>query len=203
MLKSFFSKTSVFLFLVASSLFVSCHKDETYADHVKNEKKQVNSYLKSNNLVVTECSLNDLPEVDEWIDEESGSKIFRKFSNGLYFHQIYKGDTSANTLAPKVGCTVYMRYVGTNLNGIKYYDCTSLMSADPKKVTLLAAPTSSSTYGEGFQTALKQMRKGGHCICIIPFKIGNGNNTTISGSVFSDADQFMPVVYEIWVTNIE
>ncbi len=74
--------------------------------------------------------------------------------------------------------------------------------ADPVSFTLLSSP-SNSTYGVGFQTAVKNMRSGGHCKTIIPFTIGNGTDKTVSSVAGSDVMSYRPMEYEIWLTNVE
>ena len=55
----------------------------------------------------------------------------------------------------------------------------------------------------GFQEAVRYLRKGGKCSAIISFKIGNGENSTITNKILSDKDQYTPMMYEIRLVNVE
>lgn len=183
-------RTRLFLIVPLLALaFVSCDKDKTYSDYLEDEKDYINSKISKDTLAVTSETQSGL---DEWFDE-NGHKLYYKFSDGLYYHQISKGDTS--TLAPKTGCSVYVRYIGICLNdGVVYSNTSSAVSANPEKLKLLSSPDEEDVYGEGFQKAVRQMYAGGHCTCIIPFKIANCDD-------YNNDKRTM--FYEIWVTRIE
>ena len=197
MTRVFNSLFSFCLMLLAVAPFCSCDRDKTYSDYLKEEKQDIKNFISKNSISVTSTVQNGN---DEWLDAE-GNPIYYKFSDELYYHQIDKGDTT--TLAPKTGSTVYVRYIGKNLAGKVYYDCSVSATANPENFKLLSSPDSDCTYGEGFQKAVRQLRADGHCTCIIPFKIGNGYNNTIYGTTISDAEEYMPMFYEIWVTRVE
>ncbi|MBP7781049.1 MAG: DUF4827 family protein [Paludibacteraceae bacterium] len=183
--------------LAACLLLSACNKDKTYADYLDDEKSAISSYLKNNQVEVVSSRPDS---AGEWLNA-SGKPVYYKFSDGLYYHQIDKGDTT--TLAPKTGCTVYIRYIGKTLSGTTLFDCSSAVASNPQNFKLISSPSSDNTFGEGFQKAVRCLYAGGHCIAIIPFKIGNGYNNTVSGSTVSDAGDYTPMRYEIWVTRIE
>ena len=60
-----------------------------------------------------------------------------------------------------------------------------------------------ASYGVGFQQAVKNLRVGGHCQVIIPFKLANNNLVTISGTRRSDASNYQPMFYDIWLVALE
>lgn len=172
----------------------SCSRTKSYADYVNEENSAINSYLKKENVVV----VNTVPTGDdEWLSED-GRPIYFKDSYGMYYHQIKKG---AGTMQPQTGYTAYVRYVGSDLFGKTYYSCTSQNSADPASFTL--SSRSGSVYGVGFQNSVRLMRSGGCCRVIIPFAVGNGYNMTLSGLTSSDMGDYRPMVYDIWLVNVE
>lgn len=194
-LKSIFAAFACVATLAFS--FSSCNRDETYADHLDDEKDAISNFLTQNKVLTVDF----MPQqTTEWLTKD-GNPIYYHFSDGLYFHLIDKGDTT--TLAPKVGNTVFLRYVGKNLKGNVVYDWSEEASITPTSMRILSSPNASSTYGVGFQKAVRCLYAGGHCTCIIPFKIGNGYNNNIYGGVSSDESDYRPMFYEIWVTRIE
>ncbi|MCK9155511.1 MAG: DUF4827 domain-containing protein [Paludibacteraceae bacterium] len=183
------------LVLLLGAMAFSCSEAKSYADYVNEEKDDINSYVERSNIEVVTTK----PQGDgEWISA-SGKPIYYKDSYGLYYHQISKG---TGTLDPVTGSNAYVRYVGYTLDGVMYYNHTSLTYADPIAITLSSSPSGKS-YGVGFQTALRNMCAGGHCKVIIPFSIGNGNLYTVSGVVDSDIINYRPMAYEIWLVNVE
>lgn len=192
-LKSFIT----FVACVAAMLFASCKHDKTYAEYLEDEHDAIAKYMKENNIKV----VNTMPDsTSEWLTEE-GYPVYYKFSDGLYFHLVDKGDTT--TLAPKTGNMVFVRYKGVNMRGGVYYDCSSSVSANPQSFRILNNPTSDNMFGEGFQKAVRSLYAGGHCKTIIPFKIGNGMNQNIYGQTLSDRSLYRTMAYEIWLTRVE
>ena len=178
--------------------FSSCNHEKTYAEHLEDEKDKINEFIAKNKIVTVDFMPT---QSSEWLTP-NGNPVYYKFSNGLYFHLIDKGDTT--TLAPKVGNTVTLRYVGKNLDGAVIYDWSEQASVSPTNFRILASPNSSSNiYAEGFQKAVRCLYAGGHCTVIIPFKIGNGYNNNIYGGTTSDAADYRPMFYEIWVSRVE
>lgn len=172
----------------------SCSRTKSYADYVEEENSAISSYLKKEDVVV----VNTIPLGDgEWLTAD-GRPIYFKDSYGMYFHQVRKGD---GTMQPQTGYKAYVRYIGTDLYGKVYYNCTSQTSADPTSFTI--SSRSGSVYGVGFQNAVRMMRSGGNCKVIIPFAIGNGTNTMLSGISTSDASDYRPMVYDITLVNVE
>lgn len=172
----------------------SCSRTKSYADYVNDENSAIDGYLKKENVMV----VNTLPEEDgEWLTED-GRPIYFKDSYGMYYHQIKKGE---GTMRPQTGYRAYVRYIGRDLHGDVYYNCTSQNSADPTSFTLSAK--SGSLYGVGFQNSVRLMRAGGSCRVIIPFSVGNGQNLTLSGISTSDMGEYRPMVYDIWLVNVE
>ncbi|MBQ0028939.1 MAG: DUF4827 family protein [Bacteroidales bacterium] len=194
-----FSKLGVFFAL--SALLVlslgSCRHDKRYADYLEDERAAIRSYIKNNSIQV----VDEKPaSAEEWLDED-GNPVYYHFSDGLYFHLIEKGDTT--TLAPNVGNTAFIRYVGTNMAGTVVYDCSSKLAANPQNFRILSSPSSDNTFGQGFQKAVRNLYSGGHCKIIIPFKIGNGYNNTVHGTTITDAGMYQPMIYEIWLCRVE
>lgn len=180
-----------------SLLSVSCDSDKSYSDYVKDQKGDISSFIKKHNISV----VSSRPDSStHWLNAD-GDSVYYHYSDGLYFHLIEKGDTTS--LAPNVGNLVYIRYVGKTLDGEIVYNCLSSVSANPQNFRILSSPSSDNTFGEGFQKAVRNLYAGGHCTCIVPFQIGNGYNNTISGSTVSDAGDYVPMFYEIWVVYIE
>ncbi|MBO4806128.1 MAG: DUF4827 family protein [Paludibacteraceae bacterium] len=172
----------------------SCSRTKSYADYVNEENSAISSYLKKENIEV----VNTMPTGDdEWFSSD-GRPVYFKDSYGMYYHQIAKGE---GTMKPQTGYTAYVRYVGTDLDGQVYYSCTSKTSADPVSFTL--SSSSGSIYGVGFQNAVRLMRAGGNCRVIIPFSVGNGTNQMLSGLSSSDMGDYRPMVYDIWLVNVE
>lgn len=184
------------LLLAVASLLCSCDKNKTYAEYLEDEKEAISEYISSNKIKVT----GEVPEGDgEWLTEE-GNPIYYRSESGLYYHQVEKGD---GELKPESGYTVYFRFVGRNLFGTTVYDCTERYTANPQSLVLSNASSFSSSYRAGFHEALRNMRAGGHCKTIIPFKIGNETLTTVNGTLQSDATDYIPMTYEIWLLRVE
>lgn len=184
--------------LAALSLTLfSCDKNKTYAEYLEDEREAIGEYISNNKIKV----VDELPEGDgEWLTED-GNPIYVKSESGLYYHQVEKGD---GKLKPGNGYTVYFRFVGKNMLGVPIYDCTERYTANPQSLVLSnVVPYSSTSYGSGFQEALRNMRAGGHCKTIIPFKIGNETLSTVNGTLQSDATDYIPMAYEIWLLRVE
>lgn len=172
----------------------SCSKTKSYADYVNEENSAIERYLKNDSIVVVKT----MPKGEgEWLSED-GRPVYFKDAHGMYYHQVKKGD---GTMKPETGYTAYVRYIGKDLKGGVYYDCTSKYFADPKSFSL--TNSSGSVYGVGFQNAVRQMRAGGQCRVIIPFSVGNNANQMLSGVVTSDFADYRPMVYDIWLVNVE
>jgi FKBP-type peptidyl-prolyl cis-trans isomerase len=169
---------------------------KTYADYLKEERKNISRYISNNNISVQ----NFKPEesTGEWKTDD-GMDIYYQSTSGLYYHQIERGDGPD---APVVGSTVLVRYIGTDLLGGEFYNCTAKYEPDPDSFVITSNP-SSKRLGAGFQEAVRNLRTGGHCKVIIPFNIGNGTNTTVSGVQYSDTYNYTPMVYEIWLIRVE
>lgn len=188
---------TVFLLFVSILTIVSCSKTKTYADYLKEERENINKYINAstNNISVQKFK----PEgAGEW-KTAGGKDIYYLSSSGLYYHQIERGSGSVE---PVVGYAAHVRYIGTELFGAKIYDCTAKYSDAPQSFEISYSPNG-KRFGTGFQEAVKNMRADGHCKIIVPFNIGNGNNVTLSGTIFSDAANYIPMVYEIWLIRVE
>ena len=185
----------VFLSFLSIGCIASCSKTKTYADYLKEERRGISSYIAANNIDVQYLK----PEgTSEWKTDDEKDIYFRSPSS-LYYHQIAQGDGS---VAPVAGYTAFVRYRGTTLSGTVVYDCTAGISSDPQSFEISANPNG-KRFGAGFQEAVKYMRAGGHCKIIAPFNIGNGSNQTLSGTFFSDAANYTPMLYEIWLIRVE
>lgn len=184
-------------FLVLISMF-SCKKGNTYADHVEAEDDAIDEYVEKNNISI----VGKMPEGDsEWMDGDQ--KVYYLYgsgrADGLYYHQVSLGD---GDVKPQENWTAYVRYQGYTLSGELVYDCTASVSPDPLSFIVLSNATGAS-YGVGFQQAVKNLRVGGHCQVIIPFKLANNNLVTISGTKRSDASNYQPMFYDIWLVALE
>jgi len=187
-------KAIFFSFLSIVSI-ASCSKTKTYADYLKEERESISSYINANNIHVQ----NSKPEgLSEWKTDD-GKDIYYRSSSSLYYHQIERGD---GLVDPVVGYTAYIRYIGTTLSGTVMYDCTSKIDPDPQSFEIVSNPNG-KRFGVGFQEAVKNMRTRGHCKIIVPFNIGNGNNLTLAGTVLSDAANYTPMLYEIWLIRVD
>ncbi len=185
----------IFFSLLAVTIAASCDTRKTYADRLKEERKGITNYIAKNNIQVERAK----PEGEgEWITEE-GKEIYFHSSSGLYYHQIKQGDRQ---VAPTVGYSVYVRYRGTTLSGKIVYDYTPQYQPNPAFFVISSNPNKKQ-FGIGFQEAVRYMRTGGHCKIIVPFNLGNGNNWTLEGRLVSDAADYIPMVYEIWLENVE
>ncbi len=176
--------------------FINCGDAKTYSDYVDDEDNAIENFIKSHNITVQ----GSMPETDSiWVDE-SGNEIYYLYasgkSEGLYYHQIRKGDGET----PKDNWTAYVRYAGYTLEGRMLYNCTAQYAPDPQNFKV---NPSGSTFGVGFQQAIKNLRVGGKCKVIIPFSIGNESNVTITGVSMSDANEYRPMYYEIELVGLE
>jgi FKBP-type peptidyl-prolyl cis-trans isomerase len=188
-----------YLKVISLSLLVisiaSCSKTKTYADYLEEERKSISRYIDASNIRVQ----NSKPEeTAEWKTDD-GRDIYYRSSSGLYYHQIEQGD---GAIAPMVRNKVYVRYVGKTLSGNVIYDCTPKVSPNPESFEISPNPRG-KRFGTGFQEAVKYMREGGRCKIIVPFNLGNGTNWTLSGTLFSDSDNYTPMVYEIWLLRVD
>jgi FKBP-type peptidyl-prolyl cis-trans isomerase len=162
---------------------------------LKEERKNIAAYISANDISVQHSK----PEGTGRWQTEDGRDIYFQSSSSLYYHQIELGDGSGELVN---GSTAYIRYIGTTLFGVEVYNSTNRVSPDPDFLTISSNP-SGRRLGAGFQEAVRNMRVGGHCKVIIPFNIGNGSNWTVSGTVFSDMHNYVPMVYEIWLVGVE
>jgi len=183
----------VFLSLLVVSI-ASCSKRKTYADYLKEERKAISSYIAAKNIHVQHSK----PEGDEKWETNDGKEIYWQTASGLYYHQIELGDGS---IAPVTGWTAYVHYTGTTLSGIVEYNHTNNQT-DPASFLISPNPNGKQ-FGVGFQEAVKYLRTGGHCKIIVPFNLGNGANQTWDGRFISDNESRRPMIYEIWLLNLE
>lgn len=190
------SITTVFLATLSS-----CGDTMTYSDHKDDEKEAIENFIKSKNIAV----IGSMPETDdEWIDND-GREIYYYYSSGrsrgLYYHQIKKGE---GDVIPQDGWTAYVRYAGYRMNGDMLYNCTAQYAPDPQSFKIQPRATDNElTFGTGFQQAVKNLRIGGKCKIIVPFEIGNSDNTTLKGVLTSDAGEYRPMYYEIELVGLE
>jgi FKBP-type peptidyl-prolyl cis-trans isomerase len=174
---------------------LSCSKTKTYADYLEEERKNIKNYINSNQIEIRMTQ----PEGDgEWKTDD-GRDIYFLSASGLYYHQIDKG---AGDRTPVVRSTVYVRYKGEKLSGEVLYNTMYDQAADPDYFVVVSN-ASTAKFGIGFQEAVRNLTKGGHCKVIIPFTIGNGYNQTIQGTSIADAANYTPMVYEIILENIQ
>lgn len=188
-------KATVLSMAIFASL-IGCGDAKTYSDYVDDEDNAIENFIKSHNISVQ----GSMPEGDSTWLNESGKEIYYLYasgkSEGLYYHQVKKGDGEA----PKENWTAYVRYAGYTLEGRMLYNCTAQYAPDPQSLKITS---SGSTFGVGFQQALKNLRVGGKCKVIIPFSIGNENNLTLTGVTMSDANEYRPMYYEIELVGLE
>ena len=183
-----------FLSFLAIVSITSCSKRKTYADYLREERKAISNFIRANNIDV------QYSKPTEWVTDD-GREIYFRNSSGLYYHQIEQG---AGPVAPTLGSTVLVRYIGKTLFGTVMFDRTGGISSDPHSFVLISNPNPNrNIFGIGFQEAVTYMRAGGHCKVIIPFTIGNGTNITVNGTLFSDAANYIPMFYEIWLIRVE
>lgn len=188
----------VFVSLVSVLVSTSCSRDKSYADYVHDENELIDKYIKRHKIKVVSTRPENIQ--GEWLDE-NGDTIYYKTPSGLLYHQISLGDTTAPET--KVSSRAYVRYDGYNLWDDLVYSTSEKYSASPQSFLIQNKPASTSTYGAGFQEAVRYLRKGGKCSAIISFKIGNGENSTITNKILSDKDQYTPMMYEIRLVNVE
>lgn len=197
-MKFFITVRRVVTLLVCAVALFSCKDTETYADRVDDEKEAIKSFIAGKNFAVTTSMPTDSLE---WMD--GNKKLFYKYETGvlegLYYHQVEKG-TGAE---PQTNWKAYVRYKGYDMTGKLYYDCTAATNPDPLSFILLQNPTSNNNYGRGFQYAVRNLRVGGHCQVIIPFDLANGTLSTVTGGKRSDADEYKPMFYDIWLVALE
>lgn len=178
--------------------FVGCSKTMTYSDYQENQDEAIEKFIKNHNIAV-EGSL--LPDTGNWVNTK-GQEVYALYASGkakgLYYHQVRLGDGAV----PQDNWTAFVRYVGYKLDGNMQYNCTAQYSPDPQCFKL-TNDASSSTFGTGFQQAVKNLRVGGKCKVIIPFKIGNGSNIDITGTSYSDMSEYRPMYYEIELVGLE
>jgi len=192
---------TVFLSFLSILTIASCSKTKTYADYLKEERKNIAAYISANNIsVLSAISIQDSEPrgTGKW-QTDDGRDIYCQLPSSLYYHEIEQGDGPDE---PKVGSTVLVRYIGTTLFGAEIYNCTNKISPNPDSFVISSSP-SGKQFGTGFQEAVRNMRAGGHCKVIIPFNIGNGSNWTVSGTAYSDTYNYTPMVYEIWLIRVE
>lgn len=178
---------------------VSCGDTMTYADHQDKEDEDIENFIKTHKVEV----VNIMPQDSgEWVNE-SHNDIYFHYTSGkakdLYYHQVELGD---GEMVPQNNWTAYVRYVGYTLSGNMVYNCTAQYSPDPQSFKI-KADAEGETFGPGFQQAIKNLRVGGKCKVVIPFKIGNEANITISGTSVSDVEEFRPMYYEIELVALE
>lgn len=187
---------NVILLLLASLSFLSC-RESTYADHVDEENKAVDKYFKDINAVI----VHEKPATisGEWLDADN-RKIFYRTSSGLYYHQVSLGDTTATK--PKVSSTVYVRYSVKDLKDNLIYSALEDKSPNPIKL-MLSGNTSTDIYGEGFQESVMYLNKGGVCEAVVSFKIGNNYTSALEGGYTSTQLEWLPMLYNIRLVNVE
>lgn len=189
----------VWLLLLLFPVMFSCKKSDTYADYMENEDDKIASFISREDVAVT----GSMPTSTSKWKSEDGKDLYYLYStgkaDGLYFHLI---DQGTGDLVPQTNWTAYVRYKGTTLDGELIYDCTSSRNPDPLSF-VIQDDALGQIYGRGFQQAVRNLRVGGHCKVIIPFAIGNGLLTTISGGLRSDYSNYQPMVYEIWLVGLE
>jgi FKBP-type peptidyl-prolyl cis-trans isomerase len=183
----------VFLSLLVISI-ASCSKRKTYADYLKEERKAISSYIAANNIQVEYSK----PEGNGKWATNDGKDIYWQTASSLYYHQIELGD---GPIAPTTGWTAYVHYIGTTLSGTIVYNHT-YNQTDPASFLISSSP-SGKQFGAGFQEAVRNLRVGGHCRIIVPFNVGNGLNQTLAGTYISDAENYTPMIYDIWLLNLE
>ncbi len=181
------------------TVFSGCGDAMTYADYQEEEDEAIEKFINDRHISI----VGTMPETDgEWLTD-SGKEVYYLYasgkSKGLYFHQIKKGE---GDMVPQNNWTAYIRYVGYNMEGRMLYNCTAQYAPDPQSFRLCSDP-SNSTFGIGFQEAVKNLRVGGKCKVIIPFDIGNSSNVTISGYSTTDAGEYRTMYYEIELVGLE
>lgn len=181
------------------SLLPSCGDTKTYSDYQDEEDEAIERFINSKGISI----VGTMPETDgEWLNKNGKEEYFLYTSGkakGLYYHQVKKGE---GDLAPQNNWTAYIRYVGYNMKGDMIYNCTAQYAPDPQSFKI-SSTSSDQTFGVGFQQAVKNLRIGGKCKVIIPFDIGNSENTTIKGYITSDEGEYRTMYYEIELVGLE
>ena len=184
-------KFFVAAFAVVAAL-CACKKSNTYADYVEDEDEKIDNFISSKKIKV----VTEMPEkMEDWMDGEY--TVYYLYTSGkadgLYFHldSLGSGDE-----VPEANWTAYVRYRGYDLLGTLWYSCWNDVSPDPVSF-VIQKDAGGSTYGRGFQQAVKNLRVGGACKVIIPFSIANQTLATVAGGVRSDYSLYQPAYYEI------
>ncbi|MBQ0155225.1 MAG: DUF4827 family protein [Bacteroidales bacterium] len=186
---------NIIIFLLASLSLMSC-RDDNYADHVDAENEAIDKYFKDINAVIVREKPAQMS--GEWLDSNN-RKIFYRTSSGLYYHQVALGDTTATK--PKISSTVYIRYAVTDLKGQMIYNV--MESNSPNPVKLLLTGSSNDIYGAGFQESVMYLNKGGKCEAVVSFKINNTYPTSQEGGYSSKDLEYLPMLYDIRLVNVE
>ncbi len=181
------------------TLLPSCGDTKTYSDYQDDEEKAIERFINSRGITIA----GSMPETDgEWLNSAGKEEYFLYTTGkakGLYYHQVKKGD---GDMYPQDNWTAYIRYVGYDMSGNMIYNCTAQYTPDPQCFRL-NSKASDATFGQGFQQAVRNLRVGGKCKVIIPFNIGNSDNTTIKGNSTSDAGDYRTMYYEIELVGLE
>jgi hypothetical protein len=113
----------IFAFFLPSLFFISCNNDATYADQLKDEQKQIKSFIARQNIKVVTKMPNKIP-----FDEN----VYYKTSSGLYIRLEKEGDKYINgKLNPDSAETNdrisfrYIQYTLENVADTTYYQSTA------------------------------------------------------------------------------
>ena len=158
-------KWGILFMLPFLTLLQSCDDDETYADKLKRERKQIEGFLQSGTQVVDDDSGDYLLNVpgniqiiseEEFLRNDSTTDVSKNqyvlFSNsGLYMQIVDKG--SGEKLAPGESCNIIVRYTEFDIatDSIKTYNRTIAYEMQPD---IMHCSNNSGTISATFRSGL-------------------------------------------------
>lgn len=158
--------TIIYLFFAAAIVFTSCTKSAvSYSNLIKDEKKQIEDYIKRNNIHI----IYEEPEYMEW-----GEKDYLEVGDYCYFHLVTPGDTTTQEVAYKDRVNIrYRRYgLGTSSDTLSYWNTNEL----PEPIQFQYNVTSASAC-TAWHLAIQRMKYSGAVGTIItPSRLGFTND---------------------------
>lgn len=157
-------------------LTMSCNKQETYADKLKNETKAIDKLIAKNRFTV----LKNFPKDTVF----KANEFYRDPATGVYFNIIDRGDL---TKRPKLGDEVYVRYSGLiyfmRNDTVEFNNWDPYKNPDPNQigyagpVSMLNKSLYSATVA-GWVVPLPYVGRQGKVQLIIPFNMGSSAETS-------------------------